>query len=363
MKLKIVIVGSTGKLGTKLLRFTKKNSISLSCITCYKNTKKIIKQKFSNKIKNYFTLSSYNDQKKFFKYLEQKINIIYFLDYGSESLKYLSHFLKHNSNSIIAIANKEMIIAGGDLLQKKIKKTNNFFIPLDSEHFSLLNSNINNNNIQKVYITASGGPFYFNKNINLSSVNLNKVLSHPKWNMGKNNLIDSSNFINKILEIYELSYIFNISLDKIDFLISEEAFIHSIVHYKDNTVSLNCFSNDMLITLIKPLSYYYNIPPMMIKQNYLNNKNLKIEKPKDDRFAVFKYKKKLMDLSHSEQIQLMIINNSAHKLYLSNKLKYNDIVFYIMSEISNNSYNKNFKSFERILKFVSKTNKIYKTNV
>ena len=157
MNLKIVIVGSTGKLGTKLLRFTKKNSISLSCITCYKNSKKIIQQKFSNKIKNHFILSSYNDQKKFFKYLEQKINIIYFLDYGSESLKYLSHFLKYNSNSIIAIANKEMIIAGGPLLQKKIKKTNNFFIPLDSEHFSLLNSNINKNNIQKVYITASGG--------------------------------------------------------------------------------------------------------------------------------------------------------------------------------------------------------------
>ena len=77
MNLKIVIVGSTGKLGTKLLRFTKKNSISLSCITCYKNSKKIIQQKFSNKIKNHFILSSYNDQKKFFKYLEQKINFVH----------------------------------------------------------------------------------------------------------------------------------------------------------------------------------------------------------------------------------------------------------------------------------------------
>ena len=69
-----------------------------------------------------------------------------------------------------------------------------------------------------------------------------KVLSHPKWKMGKNNLIDSSNFINKILEIYELSYIYNIPLNKIDFLISKEAYIHSIIHYNDNTLSFNCFN-------------------------------------------------------------------------------------------------------------------------
>ena len=86
------------------------------------------------------------------------------------------------------------------------------------------------NNIKKIYITASGGPFYFNKKINLNKVKFKKVLSHPKWKMGKNNLIDSSNFINKILEIYELSYIYNIDLNKIDFLISKEAYIHSIIH-------------------------------------------------------------------------------------------------------------------------------------
>ena len=76
--------------------------------------------------------------------------------------------------------------------------------------------------------------------------------------MGKNNLIDSSNFINKILEIFELSYIYNINLNKIDFVVSPEAFIHSIIQFKDHTISFNCFNNDMLITLIKPLSFYYD---------------------------------------------------------------------------------------------------------
>ena len=169
--------------------------------------------------------------------------------------------------------------------------------------------------------------------INFNNVNSDLVLSHPKWSMGKNNLIDSSNFINKILEMYELSYIYDIPLSNIDFLISKEAFIHSIVHYNDSTISFNCFMNDMIITLIKPLSFFYKIKTIKIKQNYLNIDNLKIEKPVDKRFSILNYRKELVKLTHSQQIRLMIINNSAHKLYLSNKLQYSNIINYIMSEI------------------------------
>ena len=211
MSIRIIIVGSTGKLGTKLLNYTSINSIPIFGITCYKNFKKLQKQKNSFNIKKSFVLSDLSDKKNFFDLLEKKINIIYFLDFGSLSLLYLNHFLKFNRGSIIAVANKEMIIAGGRLLISKIKKTNNIFIPLDSEHFSLINSNTNKNDIKNLY-NSFRWPFYFNKNINLNKVSSKLVLSHPKWRMGKNNLIDSSNFINKILEIYELSYIYDIPL-------------------------------------------------------------------------------------------------------------------------------------------------------
>ena len=256
MTVRITVIGATGKLGNKLLSYTSKNGISVSCITCYKNNKKLNEQKRKYNINKSFVLSDIRDKYKFLNFLKTKINIIYFLDYGSLSLIYLNHFLKFNKRSIIAIANKEMIIAGGALLQSKIKKNKNIFVPLDSEHFSLLNSNTNKNDIRKIFITASGGPFYFNKKINFNYVTSKSVLSHPKWKMGKNNLIDSSNFVNKILEIYELSYIYDIPLNKIDFLVSKEAYIHSLVHYNDNTLSLNCFANDMIITLIKPLSFF-----------------------------------------------------------------------------------------------------------
>ena len=363
MKKKILIIGSTGKLGSKLLNFAAKKSISIHAITCYINKKKLLEQKKKYDVKKTFVLSKDSDKDIFYKYLEQNIDVIYFLDYGSISLKYLNHFLKFNTKSLIAIANKEMIIAGGKFLQKKIKNTKNKFIPLDSEHFSLINTNIKSENINKIFITASGGPFYFNKRINLSKVSSKKVLSHPKWKMGINNLIDSSNFVNKILEIYELSFIYDIPLNKIDFLISKEAYIHSIVHFSDNTLSINCFHNDMLITLTKPLLNLYKNKNIKINQNYLNINKLNIEIPNDKRFKILKYQNKLMKLSHSEQIQLMIINNYAHKLYLSNKLKYNKIVDYIMSEISVKSKIIKFNSFESILDFISLQNKYYDTNV
>ena len=363
MKHKIVIIGSTGKLGTKLLNFTKKNSIPIFGITCFSNKTKLLKQKKFFNVNKSYSLSELKDKHNFLKLLERKIHILYFLDFGSFSLLYLNHFLKYNKNSIIAVANKEMLIAGGSVLQDKIKKTKNIFMPLDSEHFSLLNSNIKSNNIKKIYITASGGPFYFNKSINLTNVSSKKVLSHPKWKMGTNNLIDSSNFINKFLEIFELSHIYNIPINKIDFLISKEAYVHSIIHYNDNSLSLNCFINNMIITLSKPLTYFYKIKQLPLKQNYLNLSNLKIEKPNDKRFRIFKYKKTLMKLTHSEQILLMIINNSAHKLYLSDNLKYDNIVTYIMTELFKHKKNIKLNSIKSILNFLDIKNNYYKSNV
>ena len=237
-----MIIGSTGKLGIKLSNFCFKNKINIHTATCHTNSKKLNYLNKRNKFCEIFTLNI-SEQKISFLNLLKRTNfkLVYFLDYGSNSLEYLNLIVKYNSHSYIAIANKEMIIAGGKLLIESIRKSKNYFIPLDSEHFSLKNNIINNSNIKKLYITASGGPFYFSKFNNFKNVKLNKVLSHPRWKMGKNNLIDSSNFMNKILEIYELSYIYDISLNKIDFLISKSAFVHSIIEYEDGIVTLNAF--------------------------------------------------------------------------------------------------------------------------
>ena len=216
----------------------------------------------------------------------------------------------------------------------EIISSNNSFIPLDSEHFSLKNSNFNKENINKIYITASGGPFFFSKKKTLSNVKINEVLSHPKWKMGKNNLIDSSNFVNKILEIFELAHIYDIPLNKIDFLVSKEAFIHSIVLFKDGSISLNAFKNDMLLTLIYPLSIYYNINYNVNYQKYFKNLNyFSTIAKKDSRFIFFKYYDDMKKFDHLNQINLMLLNNHAQFLYLSGKLNYSEIIPYSINRI------------------------------
>ena len=350
---KILVIGSTGMLGKKLLKFCHNNEIPIYCITCFKNIDLMKKMSQEYKIKQKFCLSKATDYNNFLLSIKKiNFNLIYFLDFGSGSLNLLSKILLHNKNSYIAIANKEMIIAGGKFMIKEIKKSGNKFIPLDSEHYSLINSPISNHLVKKVYITASGGPFYYKKNINLESAPRKLILSHPKWKMGLNNLIDSSNFINKVLEMYELSSIFNISIDKIDFLISPEAYIHSIVEYKNNIVSYNSFSNNMLIALTYPLSFFYefnfNINKNVIKDLF----HFKLEKRNDKRFIIFKFLSKLKKLNHRQQINFMILNNIAQKLFLENKIKYNDIFNFILSNLDFKTHDYQFNSFDEIISYI-----------
>ena len=360
-KKEILILGSTGKLGCMLLKYCKKNHISILSATCFSNENLIKKQKKNYNIKNIFTLSNTQNKKKFIDSIKKtKFKIIYFLDYGAESLLYIDILLKSNSNSIFAIANKELLIAGGKILINSINSSSNELIPLDSEHFSLINSKNINNEIDKIYITASGGPFYFKKNLNLKKVSYKQVLNHPKWSMGVNNSIDSSNFMNKLLEIYELSSIFSIDLDKINFLVTREAYIHSVVVYKDNIISINCFDNNMLITLIKPLTSVFNCSNLNLKNNnFLNNNNLALEYFNDKRFKIYKYFRKLKNIDHKHQIKLMILNNIAQKKYIDGSIKYDDIIDYVNDRLFDNFLLKNPKNIKSILSMINKIKNNY----
>ncbi len=364
MKAKIIIVGSTGKLGVKLLKFCKKHKIEIFCITGYKNTNLLRKQSKYYRVKHAFALSIESENKKFVKFLTyHSTDLIYFLDYGYFSITYANIFLKRNKASNIAIANKEMIIAGGFTLINKIKKTKNILIPLDSEHFSLIGSITSNKSLKKLYITASGGPFYSKKNINLDNVKLKKVLSHPKWKMGVNNSIDSSNFVNKLLEIYEVAIIYGVDLRKIDFLISPEAYIHSIVVRSDNIININCFDNDMIIPLTRPLQHFYPKINLQNKSTFLNFKKLQLENFNDKRFKIYKYLDFFKKLDSHKQISFMILNNIAHKKYLSGEILYNDIIDFIMSKLKNIKSTINLNSISNRIKFIkSIENKYDKIN-
>ena len=172
--------------------------------------------------------------------------------------------------------------------------------------------------------------------------------------MGANNLIDSSNFINKILEIYELSIIYDIPISKIDFIVSREAFIHSVVFYEDGIISFNSFKNDMLLTLIHPLQDYFVLSDKISSDTYISNiKNFKFEQSFDNRFIFFKYYKKMRQFNHKNQILFMLLNNLAQSLYLSKKLNYDQIIPYIMRNMDKFNFQTKLRSISDILKFIS----------
>lgn len=362
MKNKILIIGSTGKLGKLLINYCKKNSILIDTITSYNNYKLQNKFQLYLNIKNGFCLSNEKESLSFKKFLKtNKFKIVYFLDYGSISLNYLNIILKHNSKTLICIANKEMIIAGGIQLVNKIQTTNNILVPLDSEHFSMLNSNTSNKLIEKVYLTASGGPFYFKKRTNLNNVSLKQVLNHPKWDMGKNNSIDSSNFVNKILEIFELSTIFNIDIDKIDFLVTKEAYVHSMILYKNSTVLINSFENNMLIPLVSPLIEFFNSKKIRVnnKKNF-EIKNFQLELMNDKRFKIIKYIKRIKKFNHLERIHFLLLNNKAQDYYLNGKIKYNSILDFIFKRMPKKiDINYDFNSIDKIAMQIENIKKKY----
>jgi len=360
LKPRILIIGGTGILGQKLISFCFKNKIEISAITGFQNKKKLnlLKQKY--KINKTFLLNDNLEKNNFINYLNKnKFNIIYFLDYGSNSLIYAKYIIKNNINSYLAIANKEMIIAGGDFFIKQVYISKNIIVPLDSEHFSLFKLILKNKDIDKLYITASGGPFYFKKFINLNKVTFNQVVSHPKWKMGINNSIDSSNFINKLFEIYELSILYGIDISKINFLVSSEAYVHSLIVYNDTTVSLNCFNNDMITTLINPLFNFYDLKIKNNSKKYLNENNFKLEVFNDKRFKIYNNLNVLKSLSHNQQINFILLNNIAHKIYLDNKLNYNDIYNFIILNLLKDNKVVLLNSFKKILDYIKLKNYEY----
>tara|TARA_B100000035_G_scaffold297074_1_gene289538 strand:+ start:3530 stop:4705 length:1176 start_codon:yes stop_codon:yes gene_type:complete len=251
MKKSLSILGSTGSIGLTTLKIIdkKKKDFKPLLFSANKNYKLICKQIQKYKPK-YFVINNYNvfnKVKKRFKYikgikilndfniikLKKKIDITITAIPGIEGLKptiFAARFSKK-----LLLANKESIICGWDILKKIIKKNKTNIIPIDSEHFSIfkLLKKEDYKNINKIYITASGGPFLNFKLNNLKKVKPSDALKHPKWKMGKKISIDSSTLMNKVLEVIEAQKIFNISPKKISIVIHPESLIHALIELKN----------------------------------------------------------------------------------------------------------------------------------
>ena len=232
------------------------------------------------------------------------------------------------SANIIALANKESIVCAGPILLNKAKNSNSKIIPVDSEHNTLYQilADTDIDDVSKLIITGSGGPFRGFSLKQLERVTLEDAINHPIWNMGKKISIDSATLMNKGLELIEASYLFKIDQNKIEIIVHPESMIHGIVEYNDGTMNAGLSMPDMKY----PISYALNFPN---KAN-LNFKRLNLSLVGSLNFEeVDKSVFKAIDISrhalkegHTFVISLNAINEIVVEYFIKRNIKFNSII-------------------------------------
>ena len=343
---KIAIFGSTGSIGSSLLRIIKedKRHFKIELLTANKNYNKLIKQaKFFN-VKN-IVLTDYNSfliATKLLKDTKVKVfnnfdslNKIFDknkkIDYsmcaisGFQGLKPTLDIIKFTKT--IAIANKESIICGWNLIKKDLKRYNTYFIPIDSEHFSiwsLIDSN-KRNNFEKIYITASGGPF---RNLSLKkfkNISIKDALKHPNWSMGKKISIDSATMMNKVFEIIEAKKIFDLNYKQLEILTHPKSYLHAIVKFNNGLSKLLIHDTNMTIPIFNSI---YLDNDKKIKSKKIDIKtlnNLELKKVDKIRFPVVKILNDINDKDSLFETIIVSANDKLVELFLCGKIKFTGI--------------------------------------
>jgi len=342
---KIAILGSTGSIGSSLVKIIKKDkkNFKIELITANKNYKKLITQVKFFKIKNVIITdqSSFLKVKKFFR--NKKINIynnfdslnVIFknkkIDYamcsitGFYGLKPTLEIIRFSK--VVAIANKESIICGWNLIKKNLNKFKTKFIPVDSEHFSIwsLIGDSKTDDCEKVYITASGGPFRNYPLKKFKVITPKKALMHPNWSMGKKISIDSATMMNKVFEVIEAKKIFNLKYKQLEILIHPQSYLHAVVKFDNGLTKLLVHDTNMTVPIFN--SIYTNnekkIKSKPLNIDTLNNLDLKFINHK--RFPVVALIRNLIDKDSLFETVVVSANDRLVNLFLLGKIKFIDI--------------------------------------
>ena len=343
MKKKIAILGSTGSIGKTLINIIKqdKKNFEIVLLSADENYKELLKQAKFFKVKNLIVtneysydkikkdkfskkINIYNNFNSFKKIFKKKIDYTMSSISGIQGLKPTIEIVKFTNK--IAIANKESIICGWDLIEKELKKNKTEFIPVDSEHFSIWYAlkDVDKKLIEKIYITASGGPFLYKSLNELRNVSSKQAIKHPNWKMGKKISIDSATMMNKVFEIIEAKKIFNLSYKKLSILVHPKSYIHAIIKLKNGLTKIVAHDTNMKIPIFNSLYSSNNfINSKKLNLKILNNLSLKEIDYK--RFSVIKILSKLPENSSLFETILVSINDKLVELFLANKIKFTDI--------------------------------------
>ena len=359
MKTKIAILGSTGSIGKNLLDIIKKDKkkFEIVLLTANKDYKTLLKQGKIFKVKNLIITDNksyeklklrnknskirvFNSFNSFKKIIKKKIDYTMSSIIGIDGLEPTLKIIKYTKK--IAIANKESIICGWDLLDNQLKKNNTKFIPVDSEHFSLWYGlqNINKKNIETVYLTASGGPFFNLPLKKFGKINIKKALDHPNWKMGKKISIDSATMINKVYEVIEAKNIFKIPYKKIKMVMHPKSYAHCLIKFNNGLSKIIFHDTTMKIPIFNTL--YFNSDKKISSKHLDFNKlnNLNFSNIDNKKYPIVKILNFLKEKQSLFETVIVSANDTLVTAFLDKKIKFTDINKNLLKIIKKKEFSK-----------------------
>lgn len=340
----ITVLGSTGSIGTQTLDVADKLGLRVSALTAASNVELIEKQirKYKPELAVLFNEDKAEELRLRVK--DTGTRVLGGMDGLIEAATIQSAELVVNSvvgmvglkptmaainaKKDIALANKETLVAGGDLVTDAVKQNGVKLLPVDSEHsaiFQCLQGAPDNKALKKLILTASGGPFFGKTAEELKNVTVEQALNHPNWSMGAKITIDSASMMNKGLEIIEAARLFDVSGDDIDVVVHRESIIHSLIEYNDNSVIAQLGVPDMRIPIQYAITYPSRFESPVQELNLAQIGNLSFFEPDYKTFKCLNACKSALKKGGAATAIANGANEEANMLFRNGKIKFLEI--------------------------------------
>ena len=354
--MKVCLLGASGSIGQQTIEvmLENPNDFDLVAFSVGRRVRKI-----ANILKNFPNVRAVclQDKEDAKRYQSKYTNVIFF--WGDDGLNQLIKISKADivvnalvgfvglkpsitaleNNKILCLANKESLVVGGELINKILKKSQGKIYPIDSEHAAIRKClSVDDQDVEKIIITASGGPFRELKREELKDVTPEQALNHPNWNMGKKITIDSATMVNKAFEIIEAHYLFGFEAEKIETILNYNSYVHSIVRYNDGTYRLDAGKPDMRVP-IKYALYQGVTDYQTIVTDDLNKiKKTKFGKLLVTRYPIIKVAYQVINEKGTLGAVFNASNEEAVKAFLEKKISFlgiEKIINYCLKKVEN----------------------------
>jgi len=340
---KIALLGSTGSIGTQTLQVVDElKDFKVEILSAHKNIELVMEQtrKYQPQYVILTDLESFSQVKKALENLEVKVlygiagilasltetelDLVVAAISGASGIQPTLKALELGID--VALANKETIVAAGSLVKKLQAKTGAKIIPVDSEHSAIMQClEPERQALDKIILTASGGPFRNYSYEELTNVTPQRALQHPNWSMGKKITIDSATLMNKGLEVIEAHWLFSVPYDDIDVVIHPQSIVHSMVQYGDGSVLAHLGLPDMRVPIQYALTYPNRRINSFQKLDLKKIGKLEFYEPDYQKFPCLKLAYQVGRKGHTLPIVLNAANEVAVELFLQERLSFREI--------------------------------------